>query len=420
VVIVGIIGVASDRSVRCLTWTAAVAAAVCWSALDAEPANSQALEESTVPRTIDELRVAVAKALEDTGTAGASVVLVSKDEVLWSGEFGLADRESKRPVTPETMFRAGSISKSFVALAVLKLVEEGKLKLDDPIRPLVGDVEVFNRWEKTDPVRLVHLLEHTAGFDDIAMREYLADDPGISLHEALMVRPQTRTSRWPPGRFFSYSNIGAPVAAYAVERVVGKPFEEYVDEEFLRPLGMATASFLPTDSVHEQLATGYRQDDVRVEKFKHIIYRPAGSLCATANELAHLAQLWLNRGEYRGVRLLAPESIDRMESARTSLAAKHGASVGYGLGNFSMVLDGHLFHGHEGSITGYSAMCRYSHELGVGYVVLANTGDFGDALQIEAPVTAYLTRDWEKPDGGGVKLNLAALAGYYEPATPRL
>src|SRR5262245_14667352 len=124
-------------------------------------------DEPPAPATLEELDQAITRVLHETQTPGAGVVLVSKDKVLWKAGIGLADRATGREVTPDTIFRAGSISKCFVALAVLKLQEEGKLRLDVRLRDLVGDIEFANPWEATDPVRLAHVLEHTAGFDDI-------------------------------------------------------------------------------------------------------------------------------------------------------------------------------------------------------------------------------------------------------------
>ncbi len=121
-------------------------------------------DEPRVPQTTEELEHAIAAVLRETHVPGAGVVLVSKDEVLWSAGIGLADRNAGRTVTPQTMFRLAGKA-SFVALATLKLQEEGKLRLEDRLSDLVGDVEFSNPWEKSDPLRLVHLLEHTSGFE---------------------------------------------------------------------------------------------------------------------------------------------------------------------------------------------------------------------------------------------------------------
>ena len=106
----------------------------------------------------------------------------------------MEDKLSERPVTEGTLFRIGSISKSFVALSAMMLVEEGRLDLQAPLRELAPEIEFTNRWEKTHPVRMVHLMEHTTGWDDLALREYAQNIyPPISLREGLAFDPRSRT-----------------------------------------------------------------------------------------------------------------------------------------------------------------------------------------------------------------------------------
>jgi CubicO group peptidase (beta-lactamase class C family) len=379
--------------------------------------------EPPVPQTTEELQQAIADVLKETKTPGAGVVLVSKDEVLWTAGIGLADRATGRQVTPETMFRAGSISKSFVALALLKLQEEGKLQLDDRIHDLVGDIEFTNPWEETDPLRLVHLLEHTSGFNEISIREFAANVPAISHLDALAFDASVRTSRWRPGRFFSYSNANYALAGHVIERVSGRTFDPYLDEEILTPLQMKSASFLLTNTVRQNLATGYAEDGTTALPYEHILGRASGALNTTPGELAQLVQMLLNRGEYRGVRLLKPESIDRMETPTTAVTAQHGMRAGYGLGNYTMSYKGFRFHGHAGGMQNYLALYGYAPDHGVGYVFMINAAN-GQAMErIEKLILAYLTRDQSRPTPPSAELpdeRLQAFTGYYEPHTPRI
>lgn len=396
-----------------------VAAACCASCTSIRVADAA---EPTAPRTTGELRKRIAEAIDGSDVTGLGVVLVSTDDILWSAEFGTADRAAQRPVASDTLFRAGSISKSFVALAALKLQEEGKLRLSDPVRELVGDAEFANPWEATDPVRLEHLLEHTAGFDDISLREFGANVPGISLRDGLAFHPASRTSRWPPGRFFSYSNAGPPLAAFAVELASGQMFEDFVREKFFEPLDMPTASFVLTDVVEERLAKCYEDDGVTEIPYHHIMGRPSGSLNVTPRELAHLVQMLLNRGAYGGVQLLAANSIDRMETAATNIAAASGLKVGYGLANFVKIYEGFPIHGHEGAITRYLAAYGYSPDLGVGYVCMMTSNEFESLVRVEKLIWSYLTRNEVKlasPPAALTKAGLQEFAGYYEPYTPR-
>jgi CubicO group peptidase (beta-lactamase class C family) len=373
---------------------------------------------------VEELGQAITRVLHETKTPGMGVVLVSKDKVLWQAEIGLADIATGRQVTPDMIFRAGSISKSFVALAVLKLQEEGKLHLDDRLGDLVGDIEFANPWEKTDPVRLAHVMEHTAGFDDITVREYAANVPDISLRDALAFEPRPRSSRWRPGRFMSYSNAGPPLAAYAIERVTGRAFERYLEEEIFKPLGMKNSSFLLTDAVAKNLTKCYRSDGVTEVPYWHIIPRPSGALNTTPSELARFVQLLLDRGTYQGVRLVHPESVDRMETPTTSAASRKGLRRGYGLGNFMWPsYDGFRFQGHSGGGPGFLANFAYAPDHGVGYVFMINSDSFAAVDRIDKLVRGYLTRELARPEPPPTAVvpadRLQAFAGYYEPHTPQ-
>ena len=125
---------------------------------------------------------------------------VDESGPLWVGSLGKANLESAVGADEETMYRIGSTSKMFVALAVLQLVEQGRLSLDDRLADLAPEIEFENRWEDSDPVRLVHLLEHTTGWDDIHLPEYAHNDPTpATLKEGLDFHPHSRESRWVPG-----------------------------------------------------------------------------------------------------------------------------------------------------------------------------------------------------------------------------
>ncbi|MDX1963361.1 MAG: serine hydrolase domain-containing protein [Pirellulales bacterium] len=378
-------------------------------------------DEPPVPQSTEELQRAIGAVLQETKTPGAGVVLVSKDEVLWEAGVGSADIATEREVTPETMFRAGSISKSFVAIALLKLREQGKVRLDDRLRDLVGDVEFANPWESTDPLRLVHLLEHTSGFNDIMVREYAASVPNSDHRESLAFDPRPRTSRWRPGRFFSYSNAGYALAGYAVERASGEPFDRYIEDEVFAPLQMTTATFLMTDTVRQRLAIGYGSDGVTATPYEHILGRSSGALNVTPRELAHLVQMLLNRGTYQGTRLLEPESVARLETSATGLGTTGRA--GYGLGNYASFYKGFRFQGHGGALNSYVARYAYAPDRGVGYVLMLNSGNRSALERIEKLILGYLTRDWGTaaiPPAQPSDESLRQFAGYYEPHTPRV
>jgi len=211
--------------------------------LPASAEDAPKKDEKVIPQTLAELEAEILKVMEKTKTPGLAVTLVSREGELWTAGLGLADVAIKRAATAETPFRIGSITKSLVSLAALMLIEEGKLALNDRLASRAPEVWFDNPWEETDPVRLVHLLEHTAGFDDIRLREYALLDPDIPLKEALDYYPVSRVSRWRPGTRFSYCNSGPSIVAYVIAKITGLTFEDFVAERLFQPLGMETATF---------------------------------------------------------------------------------------------------------------------------------------------------------------------------------
>jgi len=133
-------------------------------AFDLPPAESSTAVGTAAAQDLEGLRQRIARVVETSGAVGAAVSVVNRSGAIWSQGFGLAARDG-RPMTPDTLFRVGSLTKPFIALAILRLVESGRLRLDDRVADLVPDILAPNPWHDSHPIRVAHLLEHTAGFD---------------------------------------------------------------------------------------------------------------------------------------------------------------------------------------------------------------------------------------------------------------
>jgi CubicO group peptidase (beta-lactamase class C family) len=378
-------------------------------------------EEPPKPaQSIAELKQQLEKILSDTHTPGISVAIVHRDGPEWVAGLGKSDVATNHATTDETLFRIGSTSKAFASLSILKLVNEGKLSLQDPVHQLVPEIWFENRWEATDPVRVVDLLEHTTGWDDMHMREYAKNAKGMTLREGLDYDHHSRTSRWRPGTRMSYCNSGPPVAAYIVEKITGERFEDYVTQNFFLPIGMKTATYFEQPS--PQLATLYHGDGKTPYPYWHIIERPAGAINASARDMAAYVQFYLNRGAAGGAQVIPSASIDRMETPTRTWEAQAGLKAGYGLSNYTSVHDGFVYHGHNGGVDGGITEMSYLPEYNVGYFYSINSangaafGKIGDAIR--AYITKNLTRQ-PVPAAGQLPANAQQYAGWYEPAAPR-
>ncbi len=372
-------------------------------------------------QSIEELQQQLEKILKDTHTPGMSVAIVHRAGPEWIAGLGKADVAADRATSPETLFRIGSTSKAFAALSILKLANEGKLSLEDPVHKLAPEVWFQNRWEASDPVRVVDLLEHTTGWDDMHFREYAKDAPGIGLREALDYDHHSRISRWRPGTRMAYCNTGPAVAAYIVEKITGQRFEDYVKQNFFEPIGMKTATYFQPSS--PPLTILYHPDGKTPYPYWNIIYRPAGSINASAKDMAAYVQFYLNRGTVNGAQVMPASSIDRMEVPTRTWAAKEGLKAGYGMSNYWSIHEGFVYHGHNGGVEGGLTEMAYLPDYGVGYFYSINAGN-GDAFEkIGKTIRAYVTRDLQKPPLPPVAplpANARAYAGWYQLDSPRV
>jgi len=373
-------------------------------------------------QSIEELQQQLEKILIDTDTPGLSIAIVHRDGSKWVAGLGKADVIANRAVTQETLFRIASISKTFISLSILNLVNEGKLSLEDPVHKLVPEVWFENPWEESDPVRVVDLLEHTTGWDDIFLREYAKDaPPNMSLRDQLDYDHHSRISRWQPGTRMAYGNSGPAVAAYIVEKITGQRFEDYVLLNFFKPIGMKTATYF--QPVSAPLTMLYHSDAKTPVPYWNCLFRPSMSLNVSANDMATYILFYLNRGAVNGTQVVPAALIDRMELPTRTWAAKDGLEVGYGLSNYGGVRDGFVYHGHTGSIEGCLSTMFYLPDYGVGYFCSINTVH-GEALKkISNVIRAYITRGLDKPVLPPLALlpaNAFTYAGWYQLDAPRL
>jgi len=379
-------------------------------------------EKLTPAESTDELRQQIEKILKDTHTPGVAVAIVHRSGPEWIAGIGLADVASNRPATADTLFRIGSTSKAFSSLSILMLADQGKLSLEDPVHTLVPVVWYQNRWEASDPIRVVNLLEHTTGWDDMHLREYAKQAPdSMSLREGLDYDHSSRVSRWRPGTRMSYCNSGPPVAAAIVEKISGQRFEDFVQQNLFAPIGMKTATYFePPAGVGTTL---YHDDGKTPYQYWHILLRPAGSINASANDMAAYVQFYLNRGAASGKQIVPAADIDRMESPTSTWGAKDGLKAGYGLSNYWSVHEGFVYHGHNGGVEGGLTEMNYMPDYGVGYFFSINSGS-GDAFEkIGKAIRAYITRTLEKPvlpAVAALPANAGDYAGWYEPDSPRI
>lgn len=421
---------------RILLWASILPFLIVGPIAVASPQAEQKKEELPHPKTVEELQKAMKDVVEKERVSGAGVALVSNGQLLWCGGIGKADVAASHDVTCDTEFRVGSISKTFVALALLKLEEEGKINLYARLQDIAPEIPLKNRWATSNPVRIVNLLEHSSGFDDMEPAEVYnrhdrADYPLLDVFKRFQ---EPQDVRWPPGTRFSYSNPGYGIAGYLIEKVSGQPFDAYIQQNILAPLEITVGDFRLTDANRAALAQGYEGKperrvyeivlrSARAVPYKNIYLRPAGDMKASPRELAKLVQFFLRRGRAGEVQLVKPETIARMEYPETISSAKNGLRLGYGLANYTESEGGVITHGHDGGIDGFISTYRYMPEQNWGYVVLLNSTVSYQALEdMNHLAIEFLSKDFPKPQQPVVSLaasELKKFSGYYAPRAPR-
>ncbi len=381
-------------------------------------------EADPTPPTLDAFKAAAARIVEDAGLPGAGIALVRTDGVEWAGGVGVADRDTHRPVEADTLFRVGSVSKTFVAMALVQLYEDGQIDLDTPVASLVPEIRIDNPWEASDPVRVRHLLEHTAGFDDMHFNEiYVLDDSSDRpLDEVLLRSPASRRVRWRPGTRMAYSNPGYAVAGRVLEAASGKRFDQFILERIFAPLDMKASTF-SGDVEAPGLAQGYEAPTGPPVTRRRIHLRPAGALHSSPRELGHFVEMLLNWGERRGGYVVDPEYLSNMEWPRTTAASTAGVRAGYGLGIYSTLdLPYHVL-GHQGGIDGFLSTYGYSPSRDVGFVVLLNGTYAPEVLtRLSSLAISYLKRDVAPTLAETMAMpaeSLRRFEGYYHDASPR-
>jgi CubicO group peptidase (beta-lactamase class C family) len=344
------------------------------------------------PKTLAELKISIQKILDKTKTPGAGVALVSGNKTIWLEGLGKADIENNIDVNENTMFRLGSISKMFVALAILKLQEEGRLSLKDKVRDQIPEIEFKNPWEDKHPIRIENLLEHTTGWSYWYYAELGSDDPKPkTLKESLDYFPQSRTSQFIPGTRYQYSNVGTSVAAYIVEKISGLTFEDYIDRYFFEPMGMDNMTYLNSEQYKR---TGAQLYDNGIKlKYFNILYRPSAALNGSPKDMAKMIEFFINRGKINNIQIISDSSLQRMERSESLNISKSEMFRWNGLANFPSFYKGFIYHGHGGSVPGGNADFAYLPEYNLGYAVMINGSDEDALAEITDLIKFYQTKD---------------------------
>ncbi len=316
----------------------------------------------------------VAQQMKDKNIPGVALAITDRQRVLKSGTYGFADVKTKSPVTPDTLFQIGSISKGFTAIALLQLMEEGKF---DPKAPITKYLPWFSVNTKFRALTGHDIMSHSAGLP----RD--RDDIPSSIYQAVALRE--RATGFAPGTHFYYSNIGYQVMGYALEAIARQPYPRIIQEKIMKPLEMTSSAAVINPGMRRRLATGYAPFfDDRPAPPQNPLAESAwfdyaagdGSIIANATDMAAYVRMLLNHGAGPQARIISEQSFALL--TQRAIAVKEGEWYGYGIA--SKEDGGHHILTHSGGMVGFSSVIAADLDGGYGVVVLINDPDGPEAI----------------------------------------
>ncbi|MDB5458020.1 MAG: beta-lactamase, partial [Caulobacter sp.] len=360
------------------------------------PSTATPLSRPELEAFVDGL---VRRAMADDHVAGAAVAVVQNGQVVLKKGYGAASLSEGRPVDPDrTLFRIGSISKTFTWIALMNEIEAGRMRMDAPVNLYLPERLQLKDQGQSTPVRLRDLMTHTPGFEDRMLGQLFERDWRRVRPLAAYLRQERPKRVREPGLLPAYSNYGAALAGAAVANVTGKPFETLIADEILLPAGLYHTTFreprpwrddLPApmaENLAGDVSNGFHWTPLgwRSQPFEYVgQIAPAGSASSTPADMARYMTLLLNGGVTPGGRtIFSPRTS---AAFRTPLYRPAPGAAGWNAGFRDIALPGdrHGF-GHDGSTLTFHANMVLAPDLGLGVFVVTNT-DSGGALTAELP-----------------------------------
>src|SRR5438270_4172395 len=324
-------------------------------------------------QAIRELSAAAEAEVREGRISGATIALIDNQQIVFARGFGFADKKRRIPARPDTIYRAGSISKLFTAVAAMQLVEQGKVDLDVPITKYLPSFNVIVPFENAKPITLRQLMCHRSGMvREAPVGGYFDDsEPGMDKTVASLA---SCVLTYPPATRTKYSNSGVTIIGKVVEQVSRTPFPLYQQKRVLAPLGMSCSAFLRNTQIRRKLATGYlpvandaggfREMDAPVFEFGILA---AGNLYTTAEDLGRFISFLFAEGRAGGQQLLRSDTLNEMFTPQLT-SDTNGFGLGFSIGHFR----GRKTVNHMGAVYGFTSILTAIPSEKIGVVVLCN------------------------------------------------
>lgn len=332
------------------------------------------------------------------GIPGLAIAVVHDQELVWSRGFGVADLTTKVPVTPSTIFRIASITKTFTATAIMILRDRGKLRLDDPVSLHLPWFTYKNRHADGPPVTIRQLLTHTSGLPREAAFPYWTDH-NFPTREQMIAAFHEQESIFEPETRYKYSNLGMAILGEVIAAASGMTYDAFVTKNILQPLGMTGTSVYPQEAVRARWATGYdrKMDDGSRKAVAMLDSRglvSAANISSTVEDLGRWASFHMLEGKNTPGQILKGSTLREMHRVQwVNRSWTGGAGLGFSVSKG----DGRQTYGHGGWVGGNRSQFTVSPKEKVAVIVMVNADDgepgffAARAMAMLAPAIAKIT-----------------------------
>jgi CubicO group peptidase (beta-lactamase class C family) len=324
----------------------------------------------------------ITRVMREEKIPGCAIGIVEDGRLVYSRGFGLMKvGDPGRPVTPKTLFHMASITKPFVATAVMQLVERGKLDLNAPVSRYLRYFRLRDPRYKDITVR--QMVTHTSGMPDVENYDWDKPEYDDGALERYVRSLGDKTLLWEPGDQFRYSNMAFEVLGDLVAKVSGMSFEDYLETSILKPVGMHSSTLLYTNAKPADLATGHTITKGVVSPVARYPYNrahtPSSNLHSNVEDMARWMIVNLNRGELDGQHILKSSTYELLwkPAAQVPDQPRHVA-----ISWFLADINGEQFVGHGGSDDGFRTDIAFSTSRKIGVVMMFNSDHVSSIQQI--------------------------------------
>lgn len=366
----------------------------------------------------------IAKTMARVRIPGLSIALVKDGEVIYARGFGARNLENDIPTTPDTLYGIGSCTKSFTALAIMQLVEQGKLDVQDPVNKYLS----LKLGYEEHPITIHHLMSHSSGVPSLGMAGILISKmtgrpqhwiPMSDMEDFLLhINGASEEVVTRPGERYFYFNSGFTLLGKIVERVSGMKYEDYIKEKILKPLKMKRSTFLKEDFEKDpDTMTAYRKNQdgpvtATIHPFHKLIYAPGG-LLSSVMECSNYLTANIDGGIFEGERIIDKSLLEEMHKIHIGTGKNFFGIRGYGYGwGIQENFFGHKLIAHSGSTGVSSAQLAFIPDEKIGVAIAAN---IGSSASPQVPLALLLGKDPEKNlPFLEIEKKLSMLEGKYE------